>query len=331
MPQTLCHLLGLFLVEVLLGLFNEREHIAHAEDAPGHAVGVEGLDLVELLADAGELDGLAGQRLDRQRRAAAGVTVELGEHDTGDIERIVKGLRGRDRVLTDHRVDDEQDLRRIDGGLDVLQLGHERLINVQTAGRVEKDKVVAVFFCVLDAGLGDRDRIALPHLEHGNIKLAADGLKLLDGSRTVHVARDEQRALALLAHEAGELGAVGRLARALQADEHDDARRMGADVQLLILAAHEGGELFVDDLDDHLRGREALEHIRPRRALGHLAHKVLDDLEVHVRLEQRELDLTHGLLDVGLREPALAAQAFERLGQLVRQGFKCHGIYPFRS
>ena len=47
--------------------------------------------------------------------------------------------------------------------------------------------------------------------------------------------------------------------------------------------------------------------------------------------KQRELDLTHGLLDVGLREPALAAQAFERLGQLVRQGFKCHGIYPFRS
>ena len=76
---------------------------------------------------------------------------------------------------------------------------------------------------------------------------------------------------------------------------------------------------------------EALEHIRARGALGHFAHKVLDDLEVHVRLEQRELDLTHGLLYIGLREPALAAQAFERLGQLVRQGFKCHGIYPFRS
>ena len=77
---------------------------------------------------------------------------------------------------------------------------------------------------MLDAGLGDRDRIALSHLEHGNIELAADGLKLLDGSRTVHVARDEQRTLALLAHEPGELGAVGGLARALQADEHDDAR-----------------------------------------------------------------------------------------------------------
>ena len=117
--------------------------------------------------------------------------VELREHDAGDIERVVKGLRGRHRVLADHRVDDEQDLRGVDGGLDVLQLGHERLINVQTAGRVEKDKVVAVFFRVLDAGLGDRDRIALPHLEHGNIELAADGLKLLDGSRAVHVARDE--------------------------------------------------------------------------------------------------------------------------------------------
>ena len=292
---------------------------------------MEGLDLVELLADAGKLDGLAGQRLDRQRGAAAGVAVELREHDAGDIERVVKGLRGRHRVLADHRVDDEQDLRGVDGGLDVLQLGHERLVDVQAAGRVEKDEVVAVLFRVLDAGLGDLDRVALPHLKHGNIELAADGLKLLDGRGTVHVARDEQRALALLAHEAGELGAVGRLARALQADEHDDARRLGADVQLLVLAAHEGGELFVDDLDDHLRGREALEHIRARGALGHFAHKVLDDLEVHVRLEQRELDLTHGLLDVGLREPALAAQAFERLGQLVRQGFKCHGIYPFRS
>ena len=27
----------------------------------------------------------------------------------------------------------------------------------------------------------------------------------------------------------------------------------------------------------------------------------------------------------------LAAQALERLGKFIRQGFKCHGIYPFRS
>lgn len=72
LAQLVGHLGGLFLVEVLLRLLYEGEHVAHAEDASGHAVRVEGLYLVELLADAGELDGLAGQRLDRQRRAARG-------------------------------------------------------------------------------------------------------------------------------------------------------------------------------------------------------------------------------------------------------------------
>ena len=52
----------LLLVEALLRLFYEREHVAHAEDARGHAVGMEGLYHVELLAHADELDGLARGR-----------------------------------------------------------------------------------------------------------------------------------------------------------------------------------------------------------------------------------------------------------------------------
>jgi hypothetical protein len=45
---------------------------------------------VELLADADELDRLAGDRLDRQRRAAAGVAVELGQHHAGQRQRLVR-------------------------------------------------------------------------------------------------------------------------------------------------------------------------------------------------------------------------------------------------
>ena len=292
---------------------------------------MERLDLVELFADAGELDGLAGERLDRERSAAARVAVELREHDAGDVQRLVERRRRGDRVLTDHCVDHEQDLRRLDRRLDVLQLGHERLVDVQAARRVEKHEVVAVLAGVLDAGLGDLDRVALPHLEHGDVELRADGFQLLDRRRAVHVARDEQRALALLFHQPRELRAVGGLARALQADEHHDARRFGADVQLLVFAAHEGAKLLVDDLDDHLRRGETFEHIRAGGAFSHLFYKVLDDLEVDVRLQQGEFDLAHGLLDVGLGEPALAAQALERLGKFIRQGFKCHNIYPFNA
>src|ERR671933_843014 len=73
--QLALELLGLVLVELALGLLDERHHVAHAEDALRHALRVEALELVELLADAREQDRLAGDRLGAERGAAAGVAV----------------------------------------------------------------------------------------------------------------------------------------------------------------------------------------------------------------------------------------------------------------
>ena len=56
-----------------------------------------------------------------------------------------------------------------------------------------------------------------------------------------------------------------------------------------------------------------LEHVRARRPGRDGLDEVLHDLEVHVRLEQRELHLAHGLLDVRLCQTALAAQTLEGL------------------
>ena len=69
-----------------------REHVAHAEDAAGHAVGVELLEVGELLARGREGDRLADDLLHRQRGAAAGVAVELGEDDAVERERLVERL-----------------------------------------------------------------------------------------------------------------------------------------------------------------------------------------------------------------------------------------------
>src|SRR5262245_51990836 len=63
--------LGLLAIDRLLGLLDQREHVAHAEDARGHAVGMEGLQGVDLLAHAHERDGPAGDMARRQRGAAA--------------------------------------------------------------------------------------------------------------------------------------------------------------------------------------------------------------------------------------------------------------------
>ena len=70
-------LLRLLLVKGLLGLFDKGEHIAHAEDTACHPVGMEGLDLVELFARAGELNRLSGDRSDGEGGSASRVAVEL--------------------------------------------------------------------------------------------------------------------------------------------------------------------------------------------------------------------------------------------------------------
>ena len=286
---------------------------------------MEGLDLVELLAGADELDRLAGDGLDRQGRAASGVAVELGEHHAVDVQPLVEGAGRVHRVLAGHGVHHQQDLVRLDLGLDGLQLVHEGLIHVQAAGCVEEDHVVAVLDGVLDALLGNLHGVDLAHLEDRDVQLAAHDLELFDGSGPVDVAGHEQRPLALLLFEqAGELGAVGGLAGALQADEHHDRRGAGRHLDALVVAAHELGELLVDDLDDHLGGVQAFEHVVADAALGHALDKFLDDLVADVRLQQRQADLAHGLLDVGLGQAALAAQTLEYVIQLVAQAFKCH-------
>ena len=155
---------------------------------------------------------------------------------------------------------------------------------MQTARRVEENHVVAVPDGVGNGGFRNVDRVRLPHLEDGDAELSADDLKLLDGRRTVDVAGDEQRIFILLFEQARELRAVRRFTGALQADEHHDRGRLRRHVDLLVFAAHQGGKLFVDDLDDHLRGRQALEHIRANGALGGLFDEVLDDLIADVGL-----------------------------------------------
>ncbi len=113
---ALAHLLdgaqGLLLVDGLGRLLDQRDDVAHAEDAAGDALRMELLQRVDLLAGADELDRLAGDGAHRQRRAAAAVAVHAGQHDAGDAEALVEGARRVDRVLAGQRVGDEQHLVR---------------------------------------------------------------------------------------------------------------------------------------------------------------------------------------------------------------------------
>ena len=79
---ALAHLLGdargLFGVDSGGGLLDQRDDVAHAENAAGDARRIEILDRVEFFAGADQLDRLAGDRAHRQRGAAAAVAVDRG-------------------------------------------------------------------------------------------------------------------------------------------------------------------------------------------------------------------------------------------------------------
>jgi hypothetical protein len=73
--------LGLLLIDDVFEVLHEADDVAHAEDAARHALGAELLELVGGLADAAEAHGRARHLFHAERRAAARVAVELGEHD----------------------------------------------------------------------------------------------------------------------------------------------------------------------------------------------------------------------------------------------------------
>ena len=314
--QLFLHLGGLFGIVSLFCLLDEGQHIAHAQNAAGHPVRMERLDVLQLLADTGELDGLACDCADGKRRAASRVAVQLGQHHGIDVQPLVEALSGVHRILSGHGVHDQHNFVWLDGGLDVFQLVHQSLVHMQTAGGVQKHHVMAVLTGVEDGLFRRLHRVLRSLFKHGNAQLFAADLQLLNGGGTVNVAGDQQRVLPLPLHQSGQLAAVGGFTRALQAHQHDHRRAVGVDVDMLGIAAHELAKLLVDDLHDHLGRSQGFQNVGADAALGDGFGKILDHLIADVRFQQRHANLPHSLLYVRLFQASLAAQFFEGRGNL---------------
>ena len=322
------HLLGLGLVEVLLGLLDQRQDVAHAQDARRHPVGVEDVEVLELLAVGREHDRLPGHLAHRQRRTTAGVAVELGEDDAGEADAVAERLGGVDGVLADHRVDDEQHFLRIHRGADVRGLLHHLRVDAQPAGGVDEHHVVLLAPGELDRVARDLDRVADPVARLGRVGrhagALADHLQLVHRVRALQVAGDEQRRVALLAQPARELAGQRRLTGTLQAGEHDHRRRLLGVLQPAGLAAEDRDQFLVDDLDDLLGRVERLGDLFAGGPLLDPRDEAAHDRQGDVGLEQGDADLARRGVDVGVRQSALAPQIGEDRGQAVGEGVE-HG------
>ena len=257
-----------------------------------------------------------------ERGAAAGVAVELGHDHAVELGRLGELLGDVDRVLAGHRVDREQDVVRADPLLDRDQLVHQLAVDVEATGGVDDQDVGPLLLDLVERPAGDLDRIGLDAaLVAGDLGLLGEPLQLLDGGGALGVAGGDGDGLLLLAEVAGELRGRGRLAGALKPRHQDHRRALRGEHEVAAGAAHQLGQLLVDDLDDHLAGIEALEDPLADRLLADSGDEGLRDLVVDVGLEQGETDLAHRLVDVVLAQLSARAQvrhrALEALGELV--------------
>ncbi len=294
----------------LLGLLDQRQHVPHAENPAGHPFRVEALQLIELLADRRVENRLAGHRLHGQRRAAAGVPIELRQQHAVELNPFRECLRHVDRVLAGHRVEHQEDVVGLGALADRRQLLHQLLVDVQASRRVDDHDVLAGGAGLAQRPIGDLDRIAFGALliDPGSGSLAHRD-QLLDGRRALRVAGHQRGPLSILDEVLGELRAGGGLARALEPGHQDHGRPRAGKGQIAAGAAHQRGQLLVDDLHHLLAGVEAVEDPGPEAALLDLGGELLHDLEVDVGLEQREADLAHRAVDIRLGQLASRANA----------------------
>ena len=258
---------------------------------------MEDLELVELLADRGELDRLASHGADREGCAAARVTVELRQDHAVEGDPLLEGGR---HVTASWPVIESRTSRtfvRLRLGADPWELVHQRVVDLQPAGGIDDDDVATLRASLLDPDASRLYRVLALGARDGDLELPAELLELRHGRGPLKVGGDEKRRAAVLAQHQRELAGCRRLPRALEADEQDHRRRPPGEREPRVAAAHDPRQLLVDDLHDLLAGREALRHLLAERALLDRCDEVLDDVEVDVGLEQRETDLAHRLGD----------------------------------
>jgi len=206
--------------------------------------------------------------------------------------------------------------------MQVLDLGHQGLVDRQPAGGVDQQHVEVVALGVVQRRQRDIVRLLFGRgFEPLGAGLARHGLELLDGGRTVDVGRDGQHLLlALFDQVLGELGGRRRLAGALQAGHQDDGGRLGGKVDVGHTLAHGRREFLVHDRHQHLAGVQRADHLLAQRLLLDPRDEVAHDGQGHVGLEQGHAHLAQHVLHIAVGDAGLAAHRLDEATQAVGEG-----------
>ena len=284
------HPLGLFGLDGFLGLFHQRNDIAHAQNAAGDPVRLKGFQRVHFFAKADKADGFAGDCAHRQRRTAAPVAIHTGQHHAADADFIVKFGGHIDRVLTGEPVHHQQGFARVGHIAHGGGLSDQLLINMQPAGGIEHIDVIAAKAGLGFGAFGDCHRVfALDDGQSIHTDLHTENLQLFHRGGAVHIQRGHKHPFAVpLAQPFGQFCGGGGFARALQAD-HQDRRGGAVDFQRagIVFAGKHMHQLIMHNFH-HLLARR--DRFGDRLAGGFFLH-CFDEIAGH---RQRDIGLKQG-------------------------------------
>ena len=155
----------------------------------------------------------------------------------------------------------------------------------------------------------------------------AHDLQLVNRAGPLQVTGDQQRGVPLPTQPVGQLAGQRRLTGALQAGQHDHGRRCLGEASRRVSPPRMPTSSSLTILTTCWAGFSAPETSAPLARSLIAADERAHHRQRDVGLEQREPDLARGGVDVGVGQPALAAQALQGTGQPVGQRFE-HAAQP---
>ena len=227
------------------------------------------------------------------------------------------------RVLADHRVEDEQDLVGLDGVADVARLLHQLVVDAEAAGGVDDDDVVLL-------GRGELDRLAATRRPGRRLPLPASGAKTAHagaarrppGAGCTALGRWRSAATSSGCGPGPSASCASLPASVVLPAPCRPASMMTVGGVLANRIRRVSPPRIVTSSSSTIlttcwRRVQRLGDLGAARALRDRVDEVLDHRQRDVGLEQRDPDLAQGGVDVGLGQPALAAQALQRVGEPV--------------
>ena len=201
--------------------------------------------IIHPLAHADERDGHLpfppGLRCrDGGNDPALGRTIELGQDETGQADRLVEGVELGQPVLPGVGIQHQP--HGVRGGWiclgddppDLLQLFHEMGLGWKSTGGIGKDDVHLPRACGLNRIKYDRGRVTALLCDHRDIVPLPPDSQLLPGGRPERIPRGEQNTQALVAKIVRDLADGGRLPGTIDAghQDHKGTRPPGIDRDL---------------------------------------------------------------------------------------------------